>query len=77
MECASFRIQAVMAAVFLMRRFINRITGRIFKNDAYMKNQSQPLVSVIIPTCNPARTIENCMKSVKAETYKNIEILVN
>lgn len=34
------------------------------------------LVSVIIPTYNSERTIENCLKSVKSQTYKDIEIIV-
>jgi probable beta-1,3-galactosyltransferase len=38
-----------------------------------MKN---PLVSVIIPTYNSSRTLEKCLKSIKNQTYKNIEIIV-
>lgn len=34
------------------------------------------LVSVIIPTRNSERTIESCLKSLKKQTYKNIEIIV-
>jgi glycosyltransferase involved in cell wall biosynthesis len=37
---------------------------------------ANPLVSVIIPTKNSAKTIEKCLKSVKDQTYKNIEIIV-
>ena len=36
----------------------------------------EPLVSVIIPTKNSARTIEACLRSVKYQDYKNIEIIV-
>jgi len=39
-----------------------------------MKNQ--PLVSVIIPTKNSQRTIGLCLRSIKNQTYKNIEIIV-
>lgn len=35
-----------------------------------------PLVSVIIPTRNSIRTIEICLKAVKNQKYKNIEIIV-
>lgn len=34
------------------------------------------LVSVIIPTKNSSRTLESCLKSIKNQTYKNIEIIV-
>jgi len=35
-----------------------------------------PLVSVIIPTLNSEALIEDCLKSIKAQTYTNIEIIV-
>lgn len=35
-----------------------------------------PLVSVIIPTRNSKRTIETSLKSVKKQTYQNIELIV-
>lgn len=34
------------------------------------------LVSVIIPTKNSAKTLEKCLRSVRNQTYKNIEIIV-
>lgn len=37
---------------------------------------SLPLVSVIIPTKNSARHLENCLLSIKSQTYPNIEIIV-
>ncbi len=37
-----------------------------------MKNQ--PLVSVIIPTYNSASTLEACLRSINAETCKNVVI---
>lgn len=37
---------------------------------------NNPLVSVIIPTKNSATFIEACLKSIKNQTYKNIEIIV-
>lgn len=38
--------------------------------------QEKPLVSVIINTYNAARFIERCLKSLKQQTYPNVEILV-
>lgn len=37
---------------------------------------SKTLVSIIIPTRNSERTIEKCLKNIKNQTYKNIEIIV-
>lgn len=36
----------------------------------------RPLVSVIIPTYNSSSTIEACLKSIRAQTYPNVEITV-
>src|SRR3989442_799248 len=36
----------------------------------------RPLVSVIIPTKNSGRTIRPCLESVRAQTYRNFEIVV-
>ncbi len=35
-----------------------------------------PLVSVIVPTKNSAEFLTACLKSIKAQTYKNIELIV-
>lgn len=39
-----------------------------------MKNN--PLVSIIIPTKNSAEFLENCLRSIISQTFKNIEIIV-
>jgi len=51
----------------------------IAKNKITTKNQQQsqsPLVSVVITTKNEETNIENCLKSIKQQSYKNIEIIV-
>jgi len=37
---------------------------------------SNPVVTVIIPTYNRRRWISECLESIKAQTYKNLETLV-
>src|SRR3989338_6877944 len=41
-----------------------------------MKKTKLPLISVAIATHNSRRTIEKCLKSVKKQTYPNLEIIV-
>ena len=42
-----------------------------------MKDREKtPMVSVIVPTCNSAKTLELCLKSIKTQTYPNIEIII-
>lgn len=38
--------------------------------------ESKPLVSIIIPTYNSEKTIDICLRSIKEQTYPNIEIIV-
>ncbi|MEM3622989.1 MAG: glycosyltransferase [Candidatus Bathyarchaeia archaeon] len=40
------------------------------------KLNSQPLVSIIIPTYNSQKNIKQCIVSIKKQTYKKIEILI-
>ena len=37
---------------------------------------NNPLVSVIIPTKNFSKILEVCLKSIKNQTYKNIELII-
>jgi glycosyltransferase involved in cell wall biosynthesis len=35
-----------------------------------------PLVSIVIPTRNSEKTLPHCLKSIKRQTYRNIEVIV-
>lgn len=41
-----------------------------------MAGLKKPLVSVIIPTRNEAENIDECLKAMKSQSYKKIEIIV-
>lgn len=51
-------------------------TGGKARKNNYQKVTMSPLVSVIIPTRNSARTLENCLISLQTQTYANIEVIV-
>lgn len=36
----------------------------------------EPLVSVVIPTLNSSATLAECLRAIKSQTYKNVEIIV-
>lgn len=46
------------------------------KESASGHSQNQPLISVVIPVYNVADYMDQCMKTVCAQTYKNLEIIV-
>ena len=41
-----------------------------------MKVKPDNLVSIIIPTLNEEASLEICLKSIKKQTYKNLETIV-
>lgn len=46
------------------------------KHDAVMAEQGRPTISVVIPTLNEEKHIENCLLSVRTQTLKPLEIIV-
>ena len=46
----------------------------LHKSEEPLKNKN-PLVSIIIPAYNEEEVIENCIKTLKNQTYKKIEII--
>ena len=38
--------------------------------------KDKPLVSVVIPTKNSGLYLENCLRSIRQQSYKNIEIII-
>lgn len=40
------------------------------------RDATQPLVSVVVTTRNEEKNIENCLKSIRAQTYPHIEAIV-
>ena len=41
-----------------------------------MKPNKEPLISVVLPTYNVAQYLQQCLESVAAQTYRNIEVIV-
>ncbi|MDH5461884.1 MAG: glycosyltransferase [Candidatus Bathyarchaeota archaeon] len=57
------------------KEFAEETNVSVKEKNAY-KSTEDALVSVIIPTYNSSETISQCLKSVKSQTYRNIEIIV-
>ena len=41
-----------------------------------MKPNREPLISVVLPTYNVAQYLRQCLESVAAQTYRNIEVII-
>ncbi len=41
-----------------------------------MKKPDQPLISIIMPTFNVGPYIDQCLGSIDAQTYPNIELII-
>ena len=40
------------------------------------KASNSPKISVLVPTYNNGKYIKNCIKSIQAQDYENIEIII-
>ena len=41
-----------------------------------MNRQNNPLVSVIVPVYNVEQYLDECLNSIRQQTYENLEIIV-
>ena len=49
---------------------------KLVKKQEEAASMKKPLVSVIIPTYNSEKTLAKCLKSIKNQSYRNIEVIV-
>ncbi|MBR1416216.1 MAG: glycosyltransferase family 2 protein [Bacilli bacterium] len=59
--------------------FVNNLDYEVVKDGPfyeYKKIKTNPLVSIIVRTCNRKDALRECLISLKNQTYKNIEIVV-
>lgn len=54
----------------------NHAGDQIIESSDQQRNQSSPLVSVVIPTYNNARYVRAAIESVLAQTFTDIEVIV-
>ncbi len=73
----AYQLGILMILTFL---FLNTVTGlRAFERLSSYRSRRRsgsPLFSVLVPTRNEARTIRECVQSLLAQDYPNLEILV-
>ena len=65
--------------MFLQEITIRQHIGYGTKNTLYFVGNSMincPLISVVLPTYNVAQYLQQCLESVAAQTYRNIEVIV-
>ncbi|BEI40374.1 glycosyltransferase family A protein [Polynucleobacter sp. HIN9] len=52
------------------------MTNKVEPSPRIVYENFLPLVSIVVTTKNEEKNIENCLISIKAQTYKNIEVIV-
>lgn len=53
-----------------------QVTANVLTDNDSLSQNSQPLVSVIIPVYNAEKYVEQAVRSIMNQTYKNLEILI-
>lgn len=61
---------------FYLALRIFRLTPQLSKTLSNESSHTQPSVTLIVPTRNEAHRIRNCLKSLKAQTYKNMSVII-
>jgi glycosyltransferase involved in cell wall biosynthesis len=60
-----------------MSETLQKASSRVQKTARFSRQaKNDPMVSVIITTKNEDKNIENCLRSIKNQTFKNIELIV-
>lgn len=74
------RILSIIIAIYLLFAFLRIMyqiaLGLLYVRSAVTSSDDRPLVSVIIPAWNEEVGVAKTVRSVMANTYKNIEIIV-
>ena len=61
---------------FFLAMRIYRLTPQLSNTVSHESSRTQPSVTLIVPARNEAHRIGNCLKSLKAQTYQNMNVLV-
>lgn len=56
--------------------FLSQKENKLLKKPFVVKETNQELVSVIVPTSDRPKLLEEAVKSIREQTYKNIEIII-
>lgn len=67
---------AYIAMIFLIIQFLVSLINLVFIQTFNNLNRNNDIVSILIPARNEEKNIENLLKDLISQDYKNIEILV-
>lgn len=57
-------------------RFVGSMKGYLHMENKFENISKEPLISVIVPVYNVMNYLEDCVNSIRRQTYKNIEIIL-